>query len=450
MLTVAPRHHRPTAAPALHARPTRPLGKPDAETARRPASGIAAPDSLARVRRLGHSLRTTPGSEHGDGGERVPPRAGRGRPLPDDVREAMEASLGRPLDHVRVHVGPEAAAIGAHAFARGGDVHFQTGRYSPRSREGRRLLAHELAHVAQQETGRVRRPPGSAIQDDPALEAAADAVAVRALRAAPAPAAAAPSALPATATAVPSAAAPVQPEWTKTKRALTMLGGGLAAAGGAALTAFGHPWLGVPLAVAGAGTAAAAYTDPPAADPQGPRVSHPYNVTRSGPHAPRELIESTRAFTNRMDAPTQANEIAEGRDAGVRPLPVGSASFNRQIESRQPFKWTYDVYGNLNVIDPRGPRGGGDYKHTVASGGAPVFSAGEGGWQRNVRTGDDTLSIDDRSGHYHPTTASVQGRGLQAWQRSGYPVEPYGPDHRRTPPPTTAQKLWNLRNWRPW
>ena len=43
-----------------------------------------------------------------------------------------------------------ARAVGARAYTIGSDVVFGAGEYAPRSREGQRLIAHELTHVRQQ------------------------------------------------------------------------------------------------------------------------------------------------------------------------------------------------------------------------------------------------------------------------------------------------------------
>jgi hypothetical protein len=92
------------------------------------------------------------------------PRSG-GRPLEPAVRAEMEASFGEDFSAVRVHTGGEAAAsaksIRALAYTAGSDVVFDSGRYAPETGEGRKLLAHELAHVTQQasagEPGRIMR-----------------------------------------------------------------------------------------------------------------------------------------------------------------------------------------------------------------------------------------------------------------------------------------------------
>jgi uncharacterized protein DUF4157 len=61
---------------------------------------------------------------------------------------------------VRVHDGAEAGqaahAVRALAFTLGRDIVFTPGRYAPETAEGRRLVAHELAHAVQQE-GRAER-----------------------------------------------------------------------------------------------------------------------------------------------------------------------------------------------------------------------------------------------------------------------------------------------------
>jgi hypothetical protein len=86
--------------------------------------------------------------------------ASRGEPLAPEARTFMEPRFGRGFADVRVHTGPAAArsaqAIGAAAYTVGRDLVFGAGRYRPGTASGRRLLAHELAHVAQQ-SGAVRR-----------------------------------------------------------------------------------------------------------------------------------------------------------------------------------------------------------------------------------------------------------------------------------------------------
>ena len=77
-----------------------------------------------------------------------------GRPLDAGTRGFMEPRFGTDLSHVRVHSDARAAesaqAVNATAYTVGNNVVFGRGAYAPGSDSGRRLLAHELAHVGQQ------------------------------------------------------------------------------------------------------------------------------------------------------------------------------------------------------------------------------------------------------------------------------------------------------------
>ena len=77
-----------------------------------------------------------------------------GRPLDAASRAFFEPRLGRALGEVRIHTDGAAAdsarSVAANAYAVGRDVVFAEGRYAPESSAGRRLIAHELAHVIQQ------------------------------------------------------------------------------------------------------------------------------------------------------------------------------------------------------------------------------------------------------------------------------------------------------------
>jgi len=70
----------------------------------------------------------------------------------------MEPRFGHDFGRVRVHTNTRAAesaeAVNALAYTVGRNVVFGTGRYEPGTGEGRRLLAHELTHVAQQRQAR--------------------------------------------------------------------------------------------------------------------------------------------------------------------------------------------------------------------------------------------------------------------------------------------------------
>jgi peptidoglycan/xylan/chitin deacetylase (PgdA/CDA1 family) len=86
-----------------------------------------------------------------------------GRPLDAPTRAYMEPRFGADFSRVRVHTGGEAsrssAAVGAEAYTVGQHIVFRDG-FSPRSPEGKSLLAHELAHTVQQR-GASSRPQGA-------------------------------------------------------------------------------------------------------------------------------------------------------------------------------------------------------------------------------------------------------------------------------------------------
>jgi len=97
-----------------------------------------------------------------------------GRPLEASVRAEMESRLQEEFSAVRVHADPTAAraatSVNAHAFTVGDDLVFNRNRYAPQQESGKRLLAHELAHVVQQRRG----GPAPAGHAAPALERSAD------------------------------------------------------------------------------------------------------------------------------------------------------------------------------------------------------------------------------------------------------------------------------------
>jgi hypothetical protein len=81
-----------------------------------------------------------------------------GEQLDPATRRPMEAHFGADLADVRVHTGSEAAksatSLDALAYTTGRDIYFASGMYAPSSDSGRRLLAHEVAHVVQQSSGK--------------------------------------------------------------------------------------------------------------------------------------------------------------------------------------------------------------------------------------------------------------------------------------------------------
>ena len=81
-------------------------------------------------------------------------RRSAGRPLPNSDRAFFEPRFGRDFSQVRIHTDSKAAqlsqAIHAKAFTIGHNVVFGAKEYAPQTVAGKRLLAHELTHVAQQ------------------------------------------------------------------------------------------------------------------------------------------------------------------------------------------------------------------------------------------------------------------------------------------------------------
>jgi len=77
-----------------------------------------------------------------------------GKPLDAATRQFMEPRLGHDLGQVRLHddgvASASATALNASAYTVGSDIVFQQGLLAPQTAAGRRLLAHELAHVVQQ------------------------------------------------------------------------------------------------------------------------------------------------------------------------------------------------------------------------------------------------------------------------------------------------------------
>src|SRR5262249_52834025 len=78
-----------------------------------------------------------------------------GQSLDSETRTFMESRFGHDFTDVRVHTDERAAesaqAVNALAYTVGNDMVFGAGQYEPKTPQGQYLIAHELAHVAQQE-----------------------------------------------------------------------------------------------------------------------------------------------------------------------------------------------------------------------------------------------------------------------------------------------------------
>lgn len=80
--------------------------------------------------------------------------ASSGRPLQLLLRQEMEQRFGYDFSRVRVHSGAAAEQsardIQAKAYTFGNHIVFNSGKFAPSNSDGKRLLAHELTHVVQQ------------------------------------------------------------------------------------------------------------------------------------------------------------------------------------------------------------------------------------------------------------------------------------------------------------
>ena len=132
------------------------IAPPDAAGARPAETGIPAPDAEPPAPEGEAPARETPQVPN-DVQEYLDASRGKGAPLPDATLRVFEDKFQRPFDDVRIHddAGADDAArkIDALAFTRGNDIYFRSGAYDPASQPGKKLLAHELAHVVQQRPG---------------------------------------------------------------------------------------------------------------------------------------------------------------------------------------------------------------------------------------------------------------------------------------------------------
>lgn len=82
-----------------------------------------------------------------------------GQPLDSATHAIMAGRFGSDFSHVRVHADHAAArsasALSARAYTLGHHVVFGRGEWAPSTNTGRRLLAHELVHVLQQQRAAV-------------------------------------------------------------------------------------------------------------------------------------------------------------------------------------------------------------------------------------------------------------------------------------------------------
>ena len=84
---------------------------------------------------------------------------GKGQSMDAGVQSFYENRIGADFSDVKIHTGKEAADsakdINAQAYAYGNNIVFNEGKYKPETSEGKKLMAHELVHVMQQENEKV-------------------------------------------------------------------------------------------------------------------------------------------------------------------------------------------------------------------------------------------------------------------------------------------------------
>jgi len=107
--------------------------------------------------------------------------------MTQEVRAKMEDVFKTDLSNVKIHTdSPKAQELGAMAFTQGEDIHFAPGHFKPNASHGRKILGHELAHIVQQRSGRVKPTTSEAglpVNDSNSLEQEADNLSFRAMHA---------------------------------------------------------------------------------------------------------------------------------------------------------------------------------------------------------------------------------------------------------------------------
>ncbi|MBS0044790.1 hypothetical protein KFE26_21215 [Shewanella sp. M16] len=94
---------------------------------------------------------------------------------------------------------------------------------------------------------------------------------------------------------------------------------------------------------------------------------------------------------------------------GLGPYSQGTEGFHKLIESGKEFKWIVNSKG-LSIISPA-------LKHSVASGGGRIITAGTG-----KLSGDKKVWINNDTGHYKTNVQSLSS-SISSWQESGYDVD---------------------------
>ncbi len=116
-------------------------------------------DSCEQEEKLHRQTTSPASSESGqpvspEVGQQIEASRGSGPRLEAHTRQWMEGQFAADFSQVNIHTGSSAQQISkqlqAKAFTVGQDIYFDQNQYQPETREGKHLLAHELAHTLQQ------------------------------------------------------------------------------------------------------------------------------------------------------------------------------------------------------------------------------------------------------------------------------------------------------------
>lgn len=112
-----------------------------------------------------------------------------------------------------------------------------------------------------------------------------------------------------------------------------------------------------------------------------------------------------------------ADELALAQQFGVHPVQVSTSAFDAIIDTGEEIKWAIDTNNNLRII----PKivNGREISHAAIFKGADVFAAGEAQIAGNRNMGYFGLYVNNNSGHYQPTCASLHTVGIGAFEQQG-------------------------------
>jgi len=93
-----------------------------------------------------------------------------GSPLPKEEKLFFEPKFGYDFSKVKIHndanAWKSAQSANALAYTIGNDIVFNQNKFSPDSKEGKKLLAHELVHVMQQRPANIISPKKTYFKDE--------------------------------------------------------------------------------------------------------------------------------------------------------------------------------------------------------------------------------------------------------------------------------------------